>query len=469
MTNLPIILEISIQWSIWLALYYLLLRRHTFFSANRMYLLGTLVMGMVLPFVHFQYPVLQEAGYVLTLPEITIMSTPTLTQYTPTTNWISIIYKTGVTLFSLAFLFNIGKLLFSLAQNKKQKQGGFWLVELPNKTAPFSFFNYIFVFRKEAYQEEEWNQILLHEQTHGHLLHSLDILFVEILKIVFWFNPLIYLYKIALRDVHEFQADNATTQRHNKKEYSRLLFRHTQSGMQVPFTSNFISSQLKKRIKMLTNKRSNPTAMYRYLLALPLLVLLFFVSCTEDIKTEMRDLVDESKQETLIEKVKSQNDKSANKVLTPNERKEAKASNKEIKTDATEIEQIKSPSAPVAKEVYRAVEEMPIFEGCTETAGKNRLDPCTEEALLKFIYSKIQYPKSSRKAGVEGRAIAEFIVNTYGKIEAIRILRSADKATGEEVIRVLNEMNGEVTWKPGKKAGVPVKVQYILPVMFKLQ
>ncbi len=431
MTNLPLLLEISLQWGIWLALYYLLLRQHTFFAWNRFYLLSTFVIGLVLPFIHFYYPALQEAGFILTLPEITINENPTsvFKKHSPI-NWFSVYYTVGVIVFTLNFLFNIGKLVLMLTQNKKQKHGTYWIVDLPNSSAPFSFFNFIFVFRKEGYSVEDWNQILLHEQTHGRLFHSLDILLIEILRIVFWFNPLVYLYKIALRDVHEFQADNTTIQRHNKKEYSRLLFRHTQSGMQVPLTSNFISSQLKKRIKMLTNKRSNPTALYRYLFALPLVVLLFFVSCRKEPKES-------------FEKTRKSPD--------------------ELKENA-----INKTNTPVKGDIFRAVDQMPIFEGCPQTPGNTKLDKCSERALLNYIYSKIKYPVSSRKAGTEGRCIAQFIVNKEGKIEGIKNLQSADEATGKEVIRVLNTMNDQVTWTPGKDHGQTVKVQYILPVMFKL-
>src|SRR5699024_2034811 len=99
------------------------------------------------------------------------------------------------------------------------------------------------------------------------------VLFLEALCIIFWFHPLVYLYRKELRKVHEYEADAAACILGNKKEYGRLLLNQAQSGLQLALANHFFYSQLKDRIIMITKKHSHRYARYIDLLALPLLCL----------------------------------------------------------------------------------------------------------------------------------------------------------------------------------------------------
>jgi len=479
MNNLPILLAITLHWSIWLSLYYLLLYQKTFFKINRVFLITTLLLGLIIPLIQPYFAVTQHTGFIISIPEIVVTPQapdgPNSTIISNTTNWLSIFYTFGASITTLLFLFNIGKLTQLIIKMPKQKTGKYWLVELPNNSAPFSFLNYIFISRKGTYTQEEWEQILQHEQAHSDRMHTVDILLTEIIKIFFWWNPLIYVYKFALRDLHEFQADQAITQNHNKKAYSRLLLRQKQSGMQVAITSNFIHSQLKKRIKMMMSTQSKKSDLLRYLFILPLFVALFFVSCQTQEDAQQGEKTVQTEENKNLKKDFEQLAKDfQDKEKTPENKAEFKERLNElvhkIKKNPNLKKSRKSKQLGMdGSPIYKAVAEMPQFQGCNDEAGNGRLDKCSEKALLNYIYGKIQYPKEAKESGQQGRVIASFIVNTKGKLEKIQILRGIGSGCDEEVAALLERMNDDITWTPGREDGKKVNVQYILPVKFALE
>lgn len=128
----------------------------------------------------------------------------------------------------------------------------------------------------------------------------------------------------------------------------------------------------------------------------------------------------------------------------------------------TPIKKIKKRRKKEQKEIFRAVEEMPRFGDC-EVSGRGKLDDCSTQKLLAFIGDNIKYPTLASEIFVEGRVIAEFIVETDGSVSHVKILRDIGAGCGEETIRVLKKMP---KWKPGRQQGIPVRVKYILPVLF---
>ena len=125
-----------------------------------------------------------------------------------------------------------------------------------------------------------------------------------------------------------------------------------------------------------------------------------------------------------------------------------------------------APPPPPPPPVFQVVEEMPRFPGCEkEGLEKRELKKCAEDKMLKYIYSNVSYPKVAKENKLEGRVIAQFIVDKDGSIINIKILRDLGAGCGDEVTRVLKSMP---KWIPGKQRGKAIKVQYTLPVNFKL-
>ncbi len=126
---------------------------------------------------------------------------------------------------------------------------------------------------------------------------------------------------------------------------------------------------------------------------------------------------------------------------------------------------------PVDTTLYKVVEEMPRFPGCenpdSTMESKQR---CAERRLLEFVNQNIEYPLEARQKGFEGTVVVSFVVEKDGSLSQITILRNVEGGCGDEAVRVVNLMNiAGLRWAPGKKDGQPVRVQFNLPVKFKLE
>ena len=121
--------------------------------------------------------------------------------------------------------------------------------------------------------------------------------------------------------------------------------------------------------------------------------------------------------------------------------------------------------APYDELVFKVVDDMPRFPGCEEIRNRNERKTCAQEKMVRFLYSDMKYPEKARKEGVEGTAIVQFAVAKDGSIEDIKLLRDPGAGCGAEAIRVVKTMP---KWIPGKQRGRAVKVQYNLPMKFRL-
>ena len=124
---------------------------------------------------------------------------------------------------------------------------------------------------------EDFQDILEHERTHVKSRHSVDVLLIELIQITFWFNPMIYFYKTALRQTHEYLADAAVLQHTSRKTYGTMLLKQSLSGLEIALTHQFFHSHIKKRINMMYQKKSGRSAWLKYALAVPVLFVLTVV------------------------------------------------------------------------------------------------------------------------------------------------------------------------------------------------
>ncbi len=125
------------------------------------------------------------------------------------------------------------------------------------------------------------------------------------------------------------------------------------------------------------------------------------------------------------------------------------------------------PAEPTGVEIFKIVEDMPMFPGC-ESQGLDKASEkaCAEQAMLKYIYSNVKYPAIARENGVEGKAIVAFVVEKDGSITNVKVVRGPAAGISEEAERVVNSFP---KWIPGKQRGKPVRVSFVLPVQFMLE
>ncbi|MFD1096022.1 M56 family metallopeptidase [Salegentibacter chungangensis] len=252
---------------------------------KRFYLLGSLVLSLVLPIIGFTYhtgAVTAEAdtgSQVVKSGSLVAENLVETTQFSDLMPYlIGIIYLAGLIFFGIRFFRNLREIFLRVKLNKQIRMPHYTNVLLKERLSPHSFLKYIFL-NKTSYERREIEQeVLKHEEAHVRQRHSLDILIIEGLQVIFWFNPLYILYKSAMQMNHEFLADKAVVESSGHTlDYSKLLFNYS-AGRHQGLTSSFNHSLIKKRILMISKPFSKKRLATRLSLLLPVLavcILLF--------------------------------------------------------------------------------------------------------------------------------------------------------------------------------------------------
>ena len=256
--------------------YRLLLSKETFHRFNRIVLLGTASMAFILPLCVItinKTVILPALKPVETVAEA-VESVATVTAAAPQEPiWPAIllgIFLLGAASVVLMTVISIIKVKSIINSGEHRTlDSGETLVITENGTAPFSWMKYI-VLSREDY-ESGYSQILTHEKAHIALRHSWDLLFVDLITVLQWFNPVIWMLKSDLRALHEFEADDAVLRSGaDIKEYQYLLIRKAVSKSGYSVANSFNHSTLKQRITMMLNKKSSRMSAWKALYVIPL-------------------------------------------------------------------------------------------------------------------------------------------------------------------------------------------------------
>src|SRR6056297_1283225 len=262
-----------------LAVYHIFLKRDTLFKENRLFLLSGLVLAFVFPLIKIQKTIVVSQATLVQAVETSEqipLNTTNQSIYTLENILLSIYI---VVCFLLLTKF-ISRLLAlkKLAKNAhKRKETPFLHMETEKPISPFSFFNYIF-YNPRLFESNELHSVLEHEKVHARQFHTLDILLLELLKIFFWFNPVLWIYKSAVRQNLEYLADHfAIAHTEDKISYQYLMLKQAVDNQEFTLANSFYNSLIKKRIVMLNQNQSKKINVLKTLVMLPLLGL-FLVS-----------------------------------------------------------------------------------------------------------------------------------------------------------------------------------------------
>jgi TonB family protein len=414
------IYESAIVMGVLFLFYRLLLRKETYFQINRFFLLGTAFIACIIPLLQLQpfasegssLGILARMTSAVHIPEISINGKPGQLNQSSTLEWIIImIYLAGATFFILRMILGMVKVASLKAKGKQVNFDSYSIVYVNQEIAPFSFFSTIFLNNKQIESSHE-SLIINHELIHIRQLHTYDRLFIELLKAILWFNPIIWFISAALRNTHEYQADQGVLDIHAKRsEYQAILLNSFKGAFSISLTNSF-NSNIKKRIVMMCKNKSSVLSRSKILLLFPVLTFLFLMIACDDNGTEL------------------------------------------LKENDSEVSAKKADS-PDVEDLYYVVDEMPTFNGG---------DPAVE--FRKYIANNLKYPEIAAKNGISGRVIIQFTVDKKGKIADAVVVRSVDPALDNEALRVtLTSPN----WTPGKQRGKKVNVLYTFPINFTLQ
>ncbi len=431
-----ILLQSSISVAILFLLYYTFLRRDTFFKTNRFYLISALAVSALVPFIDFSFLLSRgEQVYLVLLDPVIISPDGIQASMEQHTNLFQIglaIYLTGVFIFLARFIYQLAQLLTLVRRFGVSRHHGLRIVFTTKNISPFSFFNLVFINNKEI-DSPESQKIIAHERVHIRQWHSLDLILLELITIVQWFNPFIWFYRHEVKTLHEYLADEGVLHSGvDANVYSALLFQQS-TGIQInDLTNNFSKSLLKRRFMMMTKNKTTKFARLKLLFVFPLaLSMMLVISFSSDAIAQTEE-----------------------KVAPPPPPKEAASVDKPIKAE-------KKPKQITVIEVEGEQEEPPIFtvvEDMPKFPGGNK-------AMYAFLGENIKYPDVAKQEGYQGKVFVTFVVEKDGSVSNVKLVRGVHESLDKEAMRVIKIMP---KWEPGTQRGKAVRVQYTLPIKFTL-
>ncbi len=290
--------------------YIIFLQRETFFDSNRWFLIVGLVTAVLLPMlvipIYVEVTPMSLDG--LTMIDTTAQNVLEVFDINTLLIWV---YGIGASLFLGRLTIHLISLVTLIKKNGKKKIGQYTYVETSQSTTPFSFFNWI-VYNPSQFNQNELELILQHEKVHAKQMHSMDVLFMDLITALFWFNPFIWLYSKALKQNLEFIADRDTQKQTNCEErYQKLLLKTSLPQQNLTLINTFYNStirlkisgkqimlfnsfgQVKKRIVMLHKSKSNLMSSWKYTIIVPLLVI-FAITFNTEIIAKTTDQVSET-------------------------------------------------------------------------------------------------------------------------------------------------------------------------------
>ena len=396
----------------------LLISRISDYSYQRMYLLTSSLIVLIFPLINIPVsdPLMSEyiidPVYILSNGNRDVKGLSYLTDL----NFQLLFYFSISFVYLAVLILNVNRVLKIKKQSSLVDKNQVYSTYITsNLDSPFSFGKALFI--PQIFEGEEREMIIKHEVSHIIRNHTLDILLLNLITAIQWFNPFVYLIKRKLVEVHEYQADMDVLKcGANIIKYRELLLL-SQFGVAPVISNSFHKSLTFKRFIKMENLKQSKAGMSAVALFAAAILLLFSVT-------------------------------SFSKSVIPDSSSGIPA----IVSDQLFLTQ--KPDS-VKTLPYDMVEVKPKFQGG---------DGPTKFA--KWISENIVFPEKAKKDSVQGRVIVQFIVDEFGKVGNVKILRGLTKETDAEVFRVVSQ---SPVWEPGVIKGKKAKVQFNLPVAFALK
>lgn len=379
------LLQVNLYLIVFYGFYKLLLDKETYFTLNRIYLVAAGILSLCIPFIRLEWLTEQKAAqqvYASVNWDAVLAQATIVTDNSSSFSWGNIL----VSIYCAGILFFLGRLVYNLLTVKK-------LIRNAKSGSAFSFFS------KKIIDNElpQMDVIDIHEEAHIKQWHTVDILFFEILGILTWLNPVIYLYKKAIKNIHEFLADEMASEfQGDKAEYALLLLSKSFGISPNSLTNGFFDKSLiKKRIFMLHKERSKKTAVIKYGIFIPLFaILIVFSSATIRKNEKLISITDQIPLEKPIELVKEM-------VTQPN------------------LTAYLPPSETIVK-------------GETDNNWKD---------FYRFISKNINYPAEAKESNLQGNTQIKFTLKN-GRVNNLSTSVDLGEGCDEEVMKAILSYKG---------------------------
>jgi len=497
------LLEANFGLLLFLILYFTLLNRETDFSFKRKYLLGSLIVSVLFPLLKIggeqgAIPAISQLIPTYWLPETGI--TDGLPHTAPEglqLNFWGIllwVYVAGIVFFALRLMAQAWQLVRHIRRaNVYPKSGKYRVVEMQEAFPSFSFFHHIFIGHAGELTAEDKALIIRHESVHADHFHSVDVLLLEGLRIAFWFNPLLLLYKKMFINLHEYQADAGAVEDHDMNQYCNLLAKVALMSADFKLANHFNQSLTLKRIIMMKSIKKKMQVWKIAAVVLIMAGFFFTVACQDQVISEATDIAKSSTMALDIPKEvqdkydQLQEEKPNTKFVIIEVDEAGKAKLESMKPVLDElmhngdkslaslniITPTAKPSEPVRtfmiaeyKEGMQEISENSKKDGDIYTVVDEPASPVGGfQSVATLIMNNLLYPAEARMKGIEGTVFIAFVVNKDGSLSDFEVKKGVDPIIDKEALRVAQMLPA---WTPGKQKGEIVRQQFVLPVAFRL-
>lgn len=511
--------------AVWLTgftlIFLVFLRNERFFGLNRAFLLSGIFASIIFPLFTWHYAVVLPPLPVeeIPIPEMTegAVYIPAPEPSMPFYWWI---YILGISFLAFRLIFQTIKVIKRLRKTGYVKNGPIKIVRTPEYHASFSFFSFVFV--NPSTPDIEAQEIVNHESGHIQNRHWFDLLLMEFLRILQWFNPFAWVYAHLVRQNHEYLADEIALQRSsNPAIYQAALLNQVFGVPVISLANSFSNSLNKKRFTMMKKKIYSPFRKLRLLMALPLIALVFYafakpeyVESTPTTTEKVSSLTKEGKVKGTVTNEKGNplegvaviirgttsgttTDANGDFVLknVPSDA-ELEFSYVGLKTQklkpdfdqrmkvqlGNSIVEIGTISINAEQKSLKKSDEVQVvgygLRKKDESASSKNDKPSFvvveqmpefpggQPALMKYLRENIKYPTQAKGEKAQGTVVVKFTVNKAGKVKDAKVVRGVHKELDAEALRVISSMPD---WNPGKQNGKPVNVEFTIPVEFSLK
>lgn len=531
-------LKVAVLIAVFYVFWRLLVANETWHRLNRIVLLATAVVSFVLPFcvitIHQTVEVTTEAvTTILPVEDIPVSAeSPSVTVISETErpfNWqlpLTIIYIIGVLVVLSRMAMSLLRLHRMMAESEIHPLADGRRIAVCDKAkTPFSWWKTVFLNHQDF--EEGTSALLTHELGHLQMHHSADVLLVELLTALQWFNPTMWMLRADLRTIHEYEADQQVLSHgFNDIQYLQLLIRKAAGQSGYSLANGISNSALKKRVTMIMKPKSNRNSMLKLLALVPIVGITLALNANtvtdyvNDEPQKQQPVKKGNKNGTIktgsqpiaeivvVEKAPATTEPADDKpfiakgfVYDSDEDKSTPIVGAVILVDGTKKGTVtdregkfqievsmgdnitasyvgyESKTIGVSKVYSESSKSGEYYIGLhkdTEADDSEKVYDVVEQmpefsngqaALFEYLSKSIQYPEESRKKGIQGRVIATFVVEKDGSISNARVVKSVNPDLDTEALRVINAMPN---WNPGKQNGKAVRTKYTVPVTFKL-
>jgi TonB family protein len=511
MTSLLLYLAmVTLWWLVTWMMSHRLLKSEGRPGERRLFLLTGLIAAVIAPLIPWSEAI-PEAGVYL-LPEIRIgdaVAPPLSAGHAPVPGLPHLLYLL-LLVYGAGLLWHLSDWVRTLNQLRRlariaerQWIDGDEILLVPGLSSPFQFAGRIYIPASLGGDPEGFAMAVAHERAHKHMLHTLDLLVGQLIRVAFWFHPLPKLLLRQLRLIHEYQADERVIRMVDRDEYVRFLGGFRSRMAAHPTWNTLQQGPLKHRIMHMYRPFSSWGVRHR---AAIFLALVGLIGLSAFVRPGRLDQTLESISPSLgLEVLASEI------IATPRT-----GPIRRLVTDS-----LPPPPAPFLADAPPAVgappsgpptpplppippsppsppappmppspvaaparppvpdappvpqvgdpEEMPRFPGCESVGDPAERASCAQQRFLSYIYQHLRYPEAAREQGLEGMAIIHFLVEPDGRVMEMSVLRDIGAGTGEAVLDVLRQMERDgIRWIPGRKKGQAIRAEMHLPVRFAL-